>query len=345
MGHRKKSAPRRGSLGFMPRIRSSEFVPRVKTWPEVSIEKPTLLGFLGYKVGMTHVFMIDNRQGSLTFGREIFRPITVLETPPVYVLAVRGYAYDINRGLFTLDEAWARPPLELQLERRISTLGKFSTEEALERLQSELDRLREIRVLVATQPRLTGGLSKKVPDLLEVKVAAPNNNLKEAFQYASSLLGKQVAVTDVFRPGMVVDVISVTKGKGFQGDVKRFGVKVKPKWNKQRKKARGIGARSHGKGTWWEIPQPGQLGFHRRTEYNKRIIDITDNALSYTPAGGFLHYGIPKSTVVILEGSIPGAVKRPIVLRYPIRPPTQYLRLGVVKPTVTFVSLQSKQGV
>ncbi|ESQ24102.1 MAG: archaeal ribosomal protein L3 [uncultured Acidilobus sp. OSP8] len=345
MGHRKKSAPRRGSLGFMPRKRAEELVPRVKSWPQVNVQKPTLLAFLGYKVGMTHVFIVDNRQGSPTFGKEVFRPITVIETPPMYVLAVRGYAYDENRGLYAVSEAWAKPPLELELNRRISTLGSFDTEATLKSLESKISDLAEVRVLLASQPKLTGGLSKKAPDLIEVKVAAPNDSVKEAFSYATSILGKTVSVRDVFQPGMVVDVLAVTKGKGFQGEVKRFGVKVLPRWHKHRKGARGVGARSHGRGTWWEIPQPGQLGFHRRTEYNKRVLEITDNALAFTPAGGFLHYGVPASTVVVLEGSVPGVVKRPIVLRYPIRPPEWYLKMGVTKPTITFVSLQSKQGV
>ena len=329
----------------MPRKRAEEIVPRVKTWPSPVVEKPTLLGFIGYKVGMTHAYVIDNRQGSPTFGKEVFTPITIVEAPPVYVLAVRGYTYDENKGLLAAGEAWVKPPLELELQRRVSTLGEFDTEAALKKLEGMLGDLKEVRVLVATQPKLAGGLSKKAPDLLEVKVAAPNDDVKLAFDYAKSLLGRQVSVADVFKPGMMVDVIAVTRGKGFQGEVKRFGVKILPRWHKHRKGARGVGARSHGKGTWWEIPQAGQLGFHRRTEYNKRILDITDSAESYTPAGGFLHYGMPRSTIIVLEGSIPGVAKRPVVLRYPVRPPKWFLKLGVVKPTITFVSLQSKQGV
>ena len=63
-----------------------------------------------------------------------------------------------------------------------------------------------------------------------------------------------------------------------------------------------------------------------------------------TPAGGFLHYGIVRSDFVMLAGSVPGTPKRPIVLRWPIRPPEWYLRMGVSRPTITYVSLESKQG-
>jgi large subunit ribosomal protein L3 len=97
------------------------------------------------------------------------------------------------------------------------------------------------------------------------------------------------------------------------------------------------------------MPQAGQLGYHRRTEYNKRILLIGDNGLEITPAGGFLHYGIVKSKYLVVAGSIPGVPKRPIVLRYPVRLPRWFIKLqeankGEVAPKITYISLMSKQG-
>ncbi len=343
MGARKKSAPRRGSLGFSPRKRAARLVPRVKTWPEVDAGKPLLLGFLGYKAGMTHVFMIDDRPGSPTMGQEIMVPVTVLETPPVVVAAVRAYAYDPNRGLYTMGEAWADLPDTLELWRKIPTLGKPDPDKKLREIQEKLDKIREIRVIIASQPKLVGGLSKKKPDLLEVRVGGVKDTSK-LLEYASSILGKEVAINDVFQVGQLIDVIAVTRGKGFQGPVKRWGVKELPRWHKHRKGSRRTGARSHGRGTWWEIPAAGQMGYHRRTEYNKRILAIGDNGYEVTPAGGFLHYGIVKSTYTMLKGSIPGTPKRPIVMRWPVRPPTWYLKMGIKEPQITYVSLRSKRG-
>ena len=343
MGARKKRAPRRGSLGFSPRKRASRLVPRIRSWPEVSVGKPLPLAFLGYKVGMTHVFMIDDREGSPTYGKEIFVPVTIIETPPLFVAAVRLYGYDPNRGLYTLGEAWAEPPPELELHRKIPTLGSFNTEEKLKSLELMLDKAREVRIIAATQPKLTGGLSKKKPDLIEIKIGG-TNDLRTLFDYAASKLGGLIDVREVFQVGQLIDVIAVTKGKGFQGVIKRWGVKELPRWHKHRKGSRRIGARSHGKGTWWETPQPGQMGFHRRTEYNKRILMIDDDGYKITPAGGFLHYGVVKSTYVVLSGSVPGPAKRPIVMRWPIRPPKWYLKMGVKEPKITYISLTSKQG-
>jgi large subunit ribosomal protein L3 len=343
VGARKKRAPRRGSLGFSPRKRAARIVPRVRSWPEVDIGQPIPLGFLGYKVGMTHVFMIDDRPGSPTYGKEIFVPVTIIETPPMLVLAIRLYGYDPNRGLYTLGEAWATPPPELELWRKISTLGSIDTDKMLKRLEDLLDSAKEVRILAATQPKLTGGLSKKKPDLLEIKLGGIKD-ITKLFEYAKDKLGELLDIREVFKEGQMVDVIAVTKGKGFQGVIKRCGVKELPRWHKHRKGSRKIGARSHGRGTWWETPAAGQTGYHRRTEYNKRILMIDDDGFKVTPAGGFLHYGIVRSTYVMLQGSVPGPAKRPIVLRHPIRPPKWILKLGIKKPTITYISLQSKQG-
>ncbi len=357
MGARKKSAPRRGSLGFSPRKRASRLVPRVKTWPQVDIGRPILLGFVGYKAGMTHAYVIEDRPGSPLKGQEVFTPVTVIETPPVYVFGIRLYGYDPNIGRYTLSEAWAEIPRELELERKIKTIGGFD-DSKIKRLEELLGSAVDVRVLIATQPKLAGGLSKKKPDVLEVKVGGVSD-VNEMFNYAREILGKTVPVSDVFSAGQLVDVIAVTRGKGFQGPVKRWGVKELPRWHKHRKGSRRVGSRSHGRGTWWEIPQAGQTGYHRRTEYNKRVLLIGENGYEVTPAGGFLHYGIVRSQFMVVAGTIPGVPKRPVVIRWPVRTPRWYLKMleeqksekkipegaiAPLPPKITYLSLQSKQG-
>src|SRR2546428_9904212 len=63
MGHRKYSAPRRGSLAYLPRGRASHWTPRIRYWPEYD-GPPRLLGFAGFKAATTHVTGGDNPQGS-----------------------------------------------------------------------------------------------------------------------------------------------------------------------------------------------------------------------------------------------------------------------------------------
>ncbi|MEP0826138.1 MAG: 50S ribosomal protein L3, partial [Nitrososphaera sp.] len=44
MGHRKYSAPRRGSVAFRPRARAKSLEARIRTWPQMAVEKSSLLG-------------------------------------------------------------------------------------------------------------------------------------------------------------------------------------------------------------------------------------------------------------------------------------------------------------
>ncbi len=345
MGARKKHAPRRGSLGLRPRKRASRLVPRIRSWPEVDADHPLPLAFIGYKAGMTHVYIIDDRPGTITHGKEIFVPVTIIEAPPMVTLAVRVYGYNPNIGLYTLGEAWAQPEelkklYNLDVDRIVPRLRVHDPEKAVKKLEEMLEKVYDVRIIAATQPRLVGGLSKKKPDVIEIKIGG-KVGIEDRFKYAVSILGKTFTVRDVFKEGQLVDVIAVTKGKGFEGVIKRFGVKELPRWHKHRKGSRKTGTRGPATSfSWSETPQPGQLGFHRRTEYNKRILRIGDNGLEVTPAGGFLHYGIVRSTYVMLAGSVPGTVKRPIVLRHPVRP--TWTPEG--PPTITYISLQSKQG-
>jgi large subunit ribosomal protein L3 len=86
---------------------------------------------------------------------------------------------------------------------------------------------------------------------------------------------------------------------------------------------------------------PGQMGYHNRTEYNKRVLKIGTDGAEITPAGGFLNYGVVRNPYVILHGSIPGPAKRLIRLRDAAR----YLRgIEVKEPQLTYVSTSSKQG-
>ncbi len=375
MGHRKHSAPRHGSLGVRPRKRASKIVPRVRSWPEIVLDKPKLLGYAAYKAGMTHILVIDDRPNRDTTGKEIFVPVTILDAPPMLVLGIRAYKRFPMSGLLSIGEVWKDPteslttlldeiykdnpfiemtPEELTRKylrglRKVNPglvkpenggykfVVKYHEEKIAKIKASDPD---EIRVIASTIPVLSG-IGKKKPEIVEIKIGG-GTSVEEQLDYAAGLLGKYVAVWDVFREGQFIDVIGVTKGKGFQGVVKRFGVKELPRWHKHRKGSRKIGSRSPGFGTMSETPQAGQMGFHRRTEYNKRIIKIGKNGWEITPKGGFLGYGLVFGPYLMLHGSVIGVRKRLLVLREPIRPPEWKPEAA---PEIIYVSHESKQGV
>lgn len=334
MGHRKKHAPKRGSLAYLPRGRAARPVGRIRFWPDVE-EGPALLGFMGYKAGMTHVFLVEDKPGSPNLGKEINHPATVVEVPPITICAVRAYVKN-QYGLQTFTEAWMKDPPK-DFDRVVVLPEHFNTEQGLKKMEESLDKIVEFRLLAATQPRLAG-TPKKKPDIMEIKV--DGGSVKEQFEYAKSLLGKTVSITDVFKEGQFVDVISISKGKGWQGPVKRWGVKILPR--KSRKTKRGVAAL----GPWkpprvlYTVPRAGQMGYHQRTEYNKRILKIGVDGSEVSPKGGFLRYGPVRGTYVILDGSLPGPTKRLVRLRYPARPPKM---VPEAPPKITYISLESPQ--
>jgi large subunit ribosomal protein L3 len=57
----KNHHPRRGSMAYSPRKRARSETPHIKNWPRGG-ETPKIQGFLGYKAGMTHAFIVDYRQ-------------------------------------------------------------------------------------------------------------------------------------------------------------------------------------------------------------------------------------------------------------------------------------------
>ena len=88
-----KSRPRRGSMGFSPRKRALRKFGRIQAWPENSDSEIRVLGFAGWKAGMTHVLMRDTNPNSTSAGQEVRKAVTVVESPPMTVLAVRAVSY------------------------------------------------------------------------------------------------------------------------------------------------------------------------------------------------------------------------------------------------------------
>lgn len=303
--------PREGSKGYWPKKRSVRIYPSLTTYPET--DKPKVMGFAGYKSGMLHAIVFDNRKGSLTFGQEVSKPVTVIDCPPLKVIGMRAYTNSVD-GLKVFSESLIKD-LPKDLSRKIKA-GNFKTEEKLAEMEKDINNVSKIRVIVATQPRLSG-VKKKTPEVFELEVGG--KNMKESFDHSKSLLNKEITAKDFVREGELVDIIAVTKGKGTQGPVKRFGVKIQVRHAKKKLRHIGsLGQERPGK-VRHTVPMSGQMGFWRRTELNKRILKIGDG-VEITPKNGFTRYGVIKNNYILVEGSVPGSKKRLIMLRPAIRP-------------------------
>jgi large subunit ribosomal protein L3 len=310
----KDSRPRAGSLAYLPRGRASRLAPRVKYWPSYEGE-PKLLAFLGYKAGHLTAYYIDTTPKSPTQGQEVAKVATVIVTPPMLAAGLVAYAKE-NKSLRELLRVWSsKVPIEL-VRRKIPN-WKPNEEEGLRRLGSLRGDIAEVRIIGMAFPK-QAGLSKKKPDIIEIRVGG---DVEKAIDYAVSKLGQEVRVSEIFKPGDFIDAIAVTRGKGFEGVVKRWGVKILPR--KKRKGRRVVGAIGGRTPEYvpYTMPRPGQLGYHKRTEYNKRLLIIEEDGSKLTPKGGFPHFGIIRTTCILLEGTVQGTPKRPIVLRIPARPP------------------------
>jgi large subunit ribosomal protein L3 len=302
--------PREGSLAFYPRKRAARIYPNIDTYP--SVDKTIPLAFAAYKVGMGHVIALDNRKNSPTYGMQISIPVTILEVPPLKVIGVRFYQKTI-RGLKVLTEVYSKD-LPKELERKVKIKSNFS-EQKIEEVKKNAEKISNVRLIIATEPKKTG-LGKKKPEIFEIEVGGKNS--KEKIEYAFSLLGKEFLPNEAFKEGEVVDVIAVTKGKGTQGPVKRFGIKIQGRKAKEKLRHVGsLGQERPGK-VRWTVPMAGQMGFQTRTELNKRILKF-GNGNEINPKSGFKRYGIIKSSFVIIEGSVPGSKKRLVMIRKAIR--------------------------
>ncbi len=295
MGHRKHSAPRRGSLAYRPRGRAKSLLPRIRTWPKIESEKPTILGFPAFKAGTIHVITVDDRAKTPNFGKPLFNMSSVLSLPEAEVVGLRLYSHEDGRDLPIAD---------------VKTAGQTS-----EKLP--LGRAKRVAAIISTVPHDIG-LSQKQPIVMEVGVAGAD--VKSQADYVLGLIGKKVKFADVFKAGMYVDVLGITKGKGFEGPVTRFGVKRKQ--HKSRKSVRAVGVIGpwHPAAVMYTIARAGQMGFHQRTETGKRIL-LAANAAEkpITPAGGFLHFGEVKGDYAVVRGSVPGPARRFVMVRFRAR--------------------------
>ena len=310
-------------MQFHPRSRARSTNPRVRSW--ATVKEAKALGFAGYKVGMTHLLINDTNKNSLTKGKDIFCPVTVVECPPLKTSSIVFYK-NADKGTKIVGELFA-DSVDKELSAKVLDHKKKGQEVA---------DFYFIRIKCYTQPKLTG-IGKKQPDVFEVAVGG---NKEQQLAYAKDKLGKEITINEVFKEGQMLDIHAITKAKGFQGARKKFGIRLRS--HKSEKSIRNPGSLGAWRGQghmMWRIAHAGKMGYHLRTEYNKWLVKIGNKPDEINVKGGYVNYGLVKNNYVLIKGSLTGVQKRLVRFTDPIRQ-----KKVAFEPQITYTSLESKQG-
>ena len=153
MGHRRHSAPHRGSLAYLPRCRAKSMEARIRAWPKVNSDEPKLLAHAGFKAGCVQIVNIDDREKTPNHGKQLVSLGTVIATPPILIIGIRGYSIDA-RGRHAEFDYYAD-----NLPKYISRFFKVK-ENSLDNSEKLLKKIKEIYAIIAVTPR-NAGLSQK----------------------------------------------------------------------------------------------------------------------------------------------------------------------------------------
>jgi len=216
-----------------------------------------------------------------------------------------------------------------------------------------------VRVICHTQQMLLRRRQKKA-HIVECQLNG--GSVSDKVDWAREHFEKEIKSQEVFAKDEMIDIVGVTKGKGFKGVTSRWHTKKLPrKTHKGLRKVACIGA-WHPSRIQYTVARAGQKGFHHRTEINKKIYDmrrgfhtkdgklIKNNAAteydladkSINPMGGFPHYGEVKQDFIMIKGCCIGPKKRVLTLRKSLLTHTKRLALEKIK--LKFIDTSSKFG-
>jgi large subunit ribosomal protein L3e len=227
-------------------------------------------------------------------------------------------------------------------------------------IQTQLNRMKKycqvVRVLAHTQMHLLN-LRQKKAHVMEIQVNG--GSIDQKVDFAFKHLEKEVKVSSVFEQNEMLDIIGVTKGKGFEGVTTRWGTKRLPRKTHRGLRKVGCIGGWHPARVRYSVARAGQNGYHHRTEINKKIYrigtgvkyeggknnastaaDLTEKSI--TPLGGFPHYGIVKHDFIMIKGCCVGIKKRVLVLRKSLLHQTS--RRALEQINLKFIDTSSKMG-
>jgi large subunit ribosomal protein L3 len=119
----------------------------------------------------------------------------------------------------------------------------------------------------------------------------------------SEFEGVDLSVTQ-FEVGDIVDVIGRSKGKGFQGIVRKHNAAGQPAshGSMMHRRPGAIGMRSTPGRVWKNQSMPGHMGDERKTVQNLRVVQVRE-----------------EEGVILVSGAVPGAVGSYVVVRPAIK--------------------------
>ncbi len=145
------------------------------------------------------------------------------------------------------------------------------------------------------------------PELGHLKKAgvAPHSELGEIrFESAPSLKVGDVLTVAKFAAGQFVDVIGTTKGRGFQGVMKRHNMSGQPETHghMMHRRVGSIGMRQTPGHVFKGKRMPGHMGQVRRTMQNLKVVKIDE-----------------AQNLILIKGSFPGATGDLVIVRHAVK--------------------------
>jgi len=300
-------SPRKGSLQFWPRKRAAKFLPG-SNWDAIPSNDKPMKGFIGYKAGMASALIKDSTDHSMTKGKNKVIPVTIIECPAMKILSARFY----KNGKV------ATEILSSSLDKEMKRKIKFPKEykKTLDSIKAE--DFDDLRIIAYSQPKKAK--LKKTPDVIELGL---NGSMEEKLAFVKEKFDKEILVSEIFNNDQLIDTRGLTKGQGFSGPVKRFGIQLK--FHKSEKGQRRPGSLGpwHPARVIFRVPMAGQLGMFSRIVYNNKIVQMgtADNTLKEVK-----NYGKINSEYIVVNGSIQGPAKRQLVLTQPLRATKKQLK-------------------
>merc|ERR1712147_254085 len=188
----------------------------------------------GFKAGMTHIVREVDRPGSKGGAREIVEAVTVIETPPLVCVGMVGYI-ETPRGLRALKTIWAEH-INVECKRRFyknwskskkkaftKASMKWKDETGKKEIEKDLSQIKKycevVRLIAHTQQKLLRKRQKKA-HIMEIQLNG--GSVADKVDYAYGMFEKTIPIMDVFAKNEMIDLVGVTKGKGFKGVTSRW---------------------------------------------------------------------------------------------------------------------------